>query len=97
MNKEQIKQLALANGFKLKEQANGTLDLNPYVYEFTKALIVDVVADCIMRIDSIPVLCHDNPAMRYSDTVEDRTASNFKNDAVKKLLDYANRIKEGEV
>lgn len=38
LNKETIKQIALANGFKLKEQANGDTDLNPYVYEFTNAI-----------------------------------------------------------
>jgi hypothetical protein len=38
MNKEKIKALALANGFKLKEQADGSMDLNPYVYQFAAAL-----------------------------------------------------------
>lgn len=32
LNKETIKQIALENGFKLKEQPDGSLDLNPYVY-----------------------------------------------------------------
>lgn len=39
MNKQGIRDLALANGFKLKEQPNGELDLNPYVYDFANALI----------------------------------------------------------
>ena len=39
MNKKQIKDLALSNGFKLKEQPSGEMDLNPYVYEFASALI----------------------------------------------------------
>ena len=38
MNKEQIKHLALYNGFKLKEQPDGTMDLNPYVYDFARVL-----------------------------------------------------------
>lgn len=38
MNKETIKELALTNGFKLKEQPDGAMDLNPYVYEFAAAL-----------------------------------------------------------
>lgn len=38
MNKQQIKELALANGFKLKEQPDGSMDLNPYVYDFAAAL-----------------------------------------------------------
>ena len=40
MTNDQIKELALANGFKLKEQPNGEMDLNPYVYEFARALIL---------------------------------------------------------
>lgn len=39
MNKKQIKDLALSNGFKLKEQSNGDIDLNPYVYDFADALL----------------------------------------------------------
>ena len=39
MTNEQIKEIALANSFKLKEQPDGTKDLNPYVYEFARALI----------------------------------------------------------
>lgn len=38
MHREQIKELALANGFKLKPQPDGSEDLNPYVYEFAAAL-----------------------------------------------------------
>ena len=41
MNKQKIKELALANGFKLKQQTDGTEDLNPYVYDFAAALAVD--------------------------------------------------------
>lgn len=39
MNKQRIKELALANGFKLKEQPDGSMELNPYVYAFAAALI----------------------------------------------------------
>lgn len=39
MTNDQIKELALANGFKLKEQPNGEMDLNPYVYDFAHALM----------------------------------------------------------
>lgn len=39
MTDEQIKEIALANGFKLKEQPNGDVGLNPYVYDFARALI----------------------------------------------------------
>ena len=39
MNKQYIKDVALECGFKLKEQPNGELDLNPYVYTFADKLI----------------------------------------------------------
>lgn len=38
MDLEKIKELALANGFKLKEQASGNMDLNTYVYDFANAI-----------------------------------------------------------
>lgn len=34
MHKDRIKKMALGSGFKLKEQPNGEMDLNPYVYRF---------------------------------------------------------------
>tara|TARA_B100000508_G_C11428580_1_gene262144 strand:- start:605 stop:1120 length:516 start_codon:yes stop_codon:yes gene_type:complete len=39
VNKQQVKELALANGFKLKQQPSGEMDLNPYVYEFVDAFL----------------------------------------------------------
>lgn len=33
LNKQQIQHLALQAGFKLKKQPDGSMDLNPYVYE----------------------------------------------------------------
>ncbi len=38
MVKEHVKDVAIANGFKLKEQPSGEMDLNPYVYQFANAL-----------------------------------------------------------
>ncbi len=38
MDIKKIKELALANGFKLKEQASGNMDLNAYVYDFANAI-----------------------------------------------------------
>lgn len=38
MTNEEIKALALTCGFKLKEQPNGEMDLNPYVYEFARKI-----------------------------------------------------------
>lgn len=41
MNKQTVKDLALKNGFKLKEQPSGELELNPYVYDFADELVKD--------------------------------------------------------
>ena len=49
MTNNQIKELALANGFKLKEQSDGTMDLNPYVYEFAQKLALTVEIATIQR------------------------------------------------
>lgn len=39
MNKYEIKQLAIECGFKLKQQPDGGMDLNPYVYQFAERLL----------------------------------------------------------
>ena len=44
MDIQKIKELALANGFKLKEQASGDIDLNAYVYDFANAVEREVKA-----------------------------------------------------
>lgn len=42
---EEIREIAIASGFKLKLQAGGEMDLNPYVYTFVRALIRKVKAN----------------------------------------------------
>ena len=39
MTKEQIRALALASGFQLKQQPDASMDLHPYVYEFARKLL----------------------------------------------------------
>lgn len=39
MTNDQIKEIALANGFKFKEQPSGEMNLNPYVYKFSRELL----------------------------------------------------------
>ena len=39
IGKQYIKEVALDCGFKLKEQPDGSTDLNPYVYTFADKLI----------------------------------------------------------
>ena len=62
MNKRYIKEVALECGFKLKEQPDGSMDLNPYVYTFADKLIKqthisllgdfkDTLADVTSQID----------------------------------------------
>lgn len=45
MDIQKIKELALVNGFKLKEQAGGNMDLHSYVYEFANAIEQQVLED----------------------------------------------------
>lgn len=47
MNKETIQKLALESGFVLKPQADGTMDLNPYVYEF----VIKILAHQVENLD----------------------------------------------
>jgi predicted HicB family RNase H-like nuclease len=39
MNKDQVRAIALQHGFELKAQADGAMDLHPYVYKFAQALM----------------------------------------------------------
>lgn len=41
MTPERITELALANGFKLKEQPGGSMALNPYVFDFARTLLAE--------------------------------------------------------
>ena len=44
-----IKELALANGFKLKERASGNMDLNAYVYDFANAIEQATKAQAVLE------------------------------------------------
>lgn len=39
LTNDQITEIALSNGFKLKEQPDGTMALNPYVFDFVRYCI----------------------------------------------------------
>lgn len=39
LNKEKIRELLLQVGYKLKEQTDGSLDLNPYVYDGVELIL----------------------------------------------------------
>ena len=47
--KDQVKNIALKAGFKLKEQPSGKMDLNPYVYHFAEQLIREVAYDLALE------------------------------------------------
>lgn len=47
MNNARIQAILLANGFKLKDQGEGHLDLNPYVYDGARALLDGFLAEQI--------------------------------------------------
>lgn len=47
MDIEKVKELALANGFKFKEQADGSMDLNAYVYDFANAIEREAKAQAV--------------------------------------------------
>ena len=49
MDIQKIKELALANGFKLKEQASGNMDLNAYVYDFANAIEQAAKAQAVLE------------------------------------------------
>ena len=49
MDIQKIKELALANGFSLKEQASGNMDLHSYVYEFANAIEQAVKAQAVPK------------------------------------------------
>ena len=40
LTEEDIKRLALENGFKLKQQPSGEMELNPYVYDLRVRLLM---------------------------------------------------------
>lgn len=49
MNNARIQAIMLANGFKLKYQGEGRLDLNPYVYDGAHALLDSFMVELIAR------------------------------------------------
>ncbi len=42
LTRQEIKDILLANGFTERQQADGSIDLNPYVYTAIEAIIAKV-------------------------------------------------------
>lgn len=78
MNNERIKEIALANGFKLKEQPSGEMDLNPYVYEFSRTLLLlklgEITADMTDLIDSKDTLESQSMLDKCDDIIDKHIA-----------------------
>ena len=53
MDIQKIKEIALANGFSLKEQASGNMDLHSYVYEFANAIEQATKAQAAEKIEAL--------------------------------------------
>ena len=63
MDIQKIKELALASGFSLKEQASGNMDLHSYVYEFAQAVAAEAKASAVPDgFVLVPKECSDNMA-----------------------------------
>lgn len=52
IDRSTIKRMALEQGFKLKEQPDGSMDLNPYVYTFARVLETQVRKEIIVSLIS---------------------------------------------
>lgn len=71
MTDDQITQVALANGFKLKQQPDGTMALNPYVFEFARAIAdmsiifaqIDALRERVDKSEEIGVLDARNDSL----------------------------------
>lgn len=74
MTNDQIRDIALANGFKLKEQPDGTMDLNPYVYDVMQKVMLlklgQVRADMTDLVDSKDTLESQSMLDNCDDIVE---------------------------
>lgn len=77
MTNEQIKQILLANGFKEKEQPDGSFDLNPYVYTAVRAVLEQAIAqqwvsvkDRMPEAGSTVVVIYQEHGEQYADTAE---------------------------
>ena len=88
MEKSRIKAIALSSGFKLKEQPDGDMDLNPYVYEFAKLLELAVLYDRNREIKQRFKLLADNLEYELS---EDSKNCLLERNATLRLIEGGNK------
>lgn len=99
LSKDQIKAIALDNGFKLKEQPDGSFDLNPYVYDFAKALRkaapnlkTDVEIKFINPVPSVKIL-YDVNVIKAASRLRNAFGSITGNDREKLLIIMGDKLK----
>ena len=56
MTDGEIIALALAHGFTLREQPDGSMDLNPYVHDFARALRAEVISEIRPLVDELRLM-----------------------------------------
>ena len=78
MDVQKIKELALANGFSLKEQASGNMDLHSYVYEFANAIEQAVKAQAVP--EGFVLVPKENISCYWQDNDEPENFCNSSND-----------------
>jgi hypothetical protein len=73
----EVRTIALAHGFKYKEQPDGTMDLNPYVYSFARELIETATA---LAAAPIPPAQHsdDEAVDRFGEAMKAKLAEKRK-------------------
>lgn len=72
-----IQEHALRNGFKTRQQDDGSKDLNPYVYDFARELLVTTLEDALERIRTADSMMDRVPTKWITDDLE-RAANNIR-------------------
>lgn len=49
LSNDDLKAIALENGFKVKDQGNGVMDLNPYVYDAMREVMRRTIIEMITQ------------------------------------------------
>lgn len=74
MTNEQIRKIFLENGFKEKQQPDGSVDLNPYVYEAARALLkaeLIAIQDNMFALTTENYKTGSNPMLEQCDAIID--------------------------
>ena len=100
MDIQKIKELALANGFKLKEQASGNMDLNSYVYDFANAIEQAAKAHEAKKLEGCVVVPLENALYFSMDGEKYEIHDNLvqaKDEAVRAIEYYSDRLADQQL